>query len=216
MKMINQLYLVLISIIFVVISIAIAGVAIFIGRQYKMALEVAQTEKWMRELKDIEFKKYQLVNTYLLQLISNLLLYESDEDAYYNIAMTRSIITAIKLSEHPNDTISKIKEQLEYPNLDRLVDLIKRYYANGGFDHLPANTKCDAKYFIQTYQNFVDDYNTIYRELEQYTNQIRSTKILSLVNPATAYTERTILEADHVMVMVSDRLKRIMNEESGS
>ena len=54
--MVNQVYLVLISVIFVVISIAIAGVAIFIGKQQKMAMEVAQNERWLRELKDIEYK----------------------------------------------------------------------------------------------------------------------------------------------------------------
>ena len=179
-------------------------------------MEVAQNERWLRELKDIEFKKYQLVNSYLVQLISNLLLYESDEDAYYQIAMTRSVITTIKLSERPTDTITKIREQLDYPNLDRLVDLIKRYYANGGFDHLPPNMKIDAKHFIQTYQRFVDDYEIIRHELEQCTNQIRSTNILSLANSANTYTKRVFDEMDQVMIVISDRLKSIMNEESGS
>ena len=214
--MVNQVYLVLISVIFVVISIAIAGVAIFIGKQQRMAMKVAQNERWLRELKDIEFKKYQLVNSYLVQLMSNLLLYESDEDAYYQIAMTRSVITTIKLSERPTDTITKIREQLDYPNLDRLVDLIKRYYANGGFDHLSPNMKIDAKHFIQTYQRFVDDYEIIRHELEQCTNQIRSTNILSLANSANTYTKRVFDEMDQVMIVISDRLKNIINEESGS
>ena len=76
--------------------------------------------------------------------------------------------------------------------------------------------KIDAKHFIQTYQRFVDDYEIIRHELEQCTNQIRSTNILSLANSANTYTKRMFDEMDQVMIVISDRLKSIMNEESGS